>query len=348
MVRIHVPELDGSPTAGRRCFLLHRRRFPSELGANMCSVTEKDMREEVVQRLLARGIAKTEIARRLRVSRKTVSRIGARVGFPAKARGPRRYDWERVREHYDAGQAAAACMARFGIAPASWDAAIARGEIVPHPRSAVQLAEGHRRRQVAALLEEGLSMTEVARRLGISTPTVCYHARKLGVPARSKFARRFDWREISRTYESGVSMRECKRRFGFSSQSWAAAVNRGDVVPRSRLIPLEQLLVVGRRTSRGHLKKRLLAAGLKEECCEGCGLTHWRGRPLSLQLHHRNGNGKDNRLENLELLCANCHSQTENWGGRNAHRRATLRLVETDSELEQDASDADRDDEDVA
>ena len=43
-----------------------------------------------------------------------------------------------------------------------------------------------------------------------------------------------------------------------------------------------------------------------------------RDRPLSLELHHRNGERHDNRLENLALLCPNCHSQTEeSWGGRN-------------------------------
>jgi 5-methylcytosine-specific restriction endonuclease McrA len=70
-------------------------------------------------------------------------------------------------------------------------------------------------------------------------------------------------------------------------------------------------------------KKRLIGAGLKTECCEGCGLTEWCGKPIPLQLHHVNGDGRDQRLENLQLLCANCHSQTDNWGGRNVRRRAT-------------------------
>jgi hypothetical protein len=39
--------------------------------------------------------------------------------------------------------------------------------------------------------------------------------------------------------------------------------------------------------------------------------------PLAISLHHRNGDRLDNRLDNLEFLCPNCHSQTENYAGRN-------------------------------
>ncbi len=86
-------------------------------------------------------------------------------------------------------------------------------------------------------------------------------------------------------------------------------------------MPIEELLVVGRRTARGHLNMRLIAAGLKENRCELCGLDAWRGEPLSIALHHINGDGLDNRLENLQFLCPNCHSQTDTFGGRNGHRR---------------------------
>lgn len=72
--------------------------------------------------------------------------------------------------------------------------------------------------------------------------------------------------------------------------------------------------------SRSHLKLRLLAAGLKEHRCEECGATDWRGRPLSMALHHVNGDGLDNRLENLQLLCPNCHAQTPNFGVKNRAR----------------------------
>ena len=46
----------------------------------------------------------------------------------------------------------------------------------------------------------------------------------------------------------------------------------------------------------------------------------WLGKPLSMALHHVNGEGADNRLENLMMLCPNCHSQTENFSGRGRKR----------------------------
>jgi hypothetical protein len=90
------------------------------------------------------------------------------------------------------------------------------------------------------------------------------------------------------------------------------------------------LVMHGRRAGRDHLKARLIKAGLKENRCEQCGISSWRGKPLSVQLHHKNGDGTDNRIENLEFLCPNCHSQTDTYGGRNGHRRSEghLTLVE--------------------
>lgn len=183
------------------------------------------------------------------------------------------------------------------------------------------LSASRKRALIGEMLADGLTQAEVGRRLGLTKPTISYHARRLGVPARDQCARRYDWDEIQRAYDSGLSVRECSKRFGFAHCTWHAAVKRGAVRPRPRRMPISKLLVVGRQTGRSHLKERLFSEGLKINRCERCGLTDWQGQPLNMALHHLNGDGKDNRLSNLQLLCPNCHAQTENFAGRNTRRR---------------------------
>jgi 5-methylcytosine-specific restriction endonuclease McrA len=161
-----------------------------------------------------------------------------------------------------------------------------------------------------------MTVSEVARDLGISAPTVCYHARRLGYPPQPK--QRYDWAAIQAFYDDGHTYRETKVRFGFSSGAWGKAVDAGKIVARRNVTSLETWLVEHSTVNRQHLKRRLIEAGLKQDQCEECGLSDWRGQPITLALHHRNGVGRDNRLENLAILCPNCHSQTENFGGRNA------------------------------
>jgi AcrR family transcriptional regulator len=162
---------------------------------------------------------------------------------------------------------------------------------------------------------------EIARRLGVSKGTVSYHARRLGEAIDDRCARRYDWEAVQRYYDAGHSVRECMELFGFSSASWFDAVNRGALVARPSATPISELLVAGTYRARYNIKTRLVREGLKKNMCERCGLIDWQGEPLTLALHHINGEQHDNRLENLMLLCPNCHSQTDNYAGRNGRGR---------------------------
>lgn len=63
--------------------------------------------------------------------------------------------------------------------------------------------------------------------------------------------------------------------------------------------------------------KKMIQYNMKEYKCEKCGLSKWNGEDIVLELHHKNGNHSDNHFDNLEVLCPNCHSQTENFRTKN-------------------------------
>lgn len=77
--------------------------------------------------------------------------------------------------------------------------------------------------------------------------------------------------------------------------------------------PLSYYLVNDRSVSSSFLKSRLIKEGILEYKCAKCDIFSWLGEKLSLQLDHINGDRKDNRIENLRLLCPNCHSQTDTF-----------------------------------
>jgi len=72
-------------------------------------------------------------------------------------------------------------------------------------------------------------------------------------------------------------------------------------------------LLASSTTRSSTLRVRLIEAGCKEAKCERCFLSSWRSGPIPLELHHIDGNNRNNALSNLELLCCNCHAQTSTW-----------------------------------
>ena len=99
----------------------------------------------------------------------------------------------------------------------------------------------------------------------------------------------------------------------FTGQGW----NTGLKFKPFKEKPIDEILVSDSSYQSFKLKRRLLSDGLKLHICEQCGLTEWQGSPIPLELHHINGNNRDNRIENLLLLCPNCHALTEYYRGKN-------------------------------
>ena len=75
--------------------------------------------------------------------------------------------------------------------------------------------------------------------------------------------------------------------------------------------PIQDLL--NGNGSNSYKRFRLISDGIKEEKCECCGLSEWMGQKIPLELHHIDFNHYNNSIENLQLLCSNCHSLAHNY-----------------------------------
>lgn len=112
----------------------------------------------------------------------------------------------------------------------------------------------------------------------------------------------------------------------FTGQGWNTGLKFKPKVAK----PLSEIMVENSNYQSYKLSKRLIKEGLKERKCENCGRTEWEGFPIALELHHINGVHTDNRFENLQILCPNCHAMTDNYRGKNINLSAQKEISDVE------------------
>ncbi len=96
----------------------------------------------------------------------------------------------------------------------------------------------------------------------------------------------------------------------------------------SRKLHWTEVLIFNRRNGRkettNRLRRAMIESGIPYVCDE-CGCSpEWRGRLLVLEINHKNGDNRDNQKNNVQFICPNCHSQTENFRSKNIGRVVKL------------------------
>lgn len=121
--------------------------------------------------------------------------------------------------------------------------------------------------------------------------------------------------------ETGGNYDSCKKhlkRLAVNTDHFRPSWNKGVKIGPQR--PLSDYLCYGSPIQSTKLKQRLIEAGIFKYECSSCLLTTWLERPMPLELDHIDGDHKNNALQNLRLLCPNCHVFTPTYKAKNIGR----------------------------
>lgn len=203
-----------------------------------------------------------------------------------------------------------------------------------------------------ALLYETLSDKDIGLRFGVSERCVRAWRRQHGIPSKPRGPRTNPSvppkvtddqvaEAVRRVYSvaavlrhlglclTGSAHRSMKERIatlGLDTTHFGSKVVRCIGTLGYRAKTTDECFRKGSGVGSVRLKERGFEAGLLRNECYECGQGPlWRGKPLTLQLDHIDGDRDNNELTNLRILCPQCHSQTRTFAGRNRSRKTPLR-----------------------
>jgi hypothetical protein len=129
--------------------------------------------------------------------------------------------------------------------------------------------------------------------------------------------------KIIECYNKGISLHQASSELNLTTVTlWRRAKKlnlKWKDIPRVNFnkIPTEEILAGNYPEYQTFkLKNRLILEGIKNNKCEVCGISEWNSNPINMQLDHIDGDPHNHRLENLRMICPNCHSQTETYCGK--------------------------------
>lgn len=109
----------------------------------------------------------------------------------------------------------------------------------------------------------------------------------------------------------------------FAGQGWSKGKKVGPKVD------IQEYLSNKRYIGSHSLKLKLLDAKIFDKKCCNCQITKWLNQPVPLELHHIDGNNENNNLDNIQILCPNCHALTDNYCAKNKKNNKEIKTNTT-------------------
>lgn len=158
-----------------------------------------------------------------------------------------------------------------------------------------QKAKEEKQRLICKLIKEKNNLSEVARELGVSVGSNTYAEFKKIIKKYGLDTSHFNWKRKS--------------------------------CPNKKCLTAEDVFKKNSPIGSSRVSGYLFKFALKERVCERCGKSEWEGEPIPLQVHHIDGDRTNNSIENLQVLCPNCHALTDNYCGKNAKKRTAKEII---------------------